>query len=95
LAPRPENLTPVHPVRLAAAAGAEPPDDSSAASADLMNMDPIEFEDLVAALFRAMGMEVMTTERTGDGGVDVRAMDPDPVRGGKLVIQVKRQCRLA
>jgi restriction system protein len=35
-------------------------------------------------------MEVMTTERTGDGGVDVRAMDPDPIRGGKLIIQVKR-----
>jgi restriction system protein len=53
-------------------------------------MDPIDFEDLVAALFKAMGMEVMTTERSGDGGVDVRAMDPDPIRGGKLVIQVKR-----
>jgi restriction system protein len=39
-------------------------------------MDPIDFEDLVAALFKAMGMEVMTTERSGDGGVDVRAMDP-------------------
>lgn len=37
-----------------------------------------------------MGYEVMTTERTGDGGVDVRAMDPDPIRGGKLIIQVKR-----
>jgi hypothetical protein len=43
----------------------------------------------VAALFKAMGMEVMTTTRTGDGGVDVQAMDPDPVRGGKLVIEVK------
>jgi hypothetical protein len=26
----------------------------------------------------------------GDGGVDVRAMDLDPIRGGKLVIQVRR-----
>ena len=50
----------------------------------------LDFEDLVAALFKAMGMEVMTTQRSGDGGVDVRAMDPDPIRGGKLVIQVKR-----
>ena len=90
LSPRPENLVPVHPVRLAGAKGAEPSSDASPADADLMNLDPIEFEDLVAALFQEMGMEVMTTERTGDGGVDVRAMDPDPIRGGKLVIQVKR-----
>ena len=32
----------------------------------------------------------MTTERSGDGGVAVRAMDLDPIRGGKLVIHVKR-----
>ncbi len=44
----------------------------------------------MAALFKEMGIEVMTTERSGDGGVDVRAMDPDPIRGGKLVIQVNR-----
>ena len=89
LSARPDGLAAVHPVRLAAAAGAEPSDDVGT-SADLMDMDPIEFEDLVATLFKAMGMEVMTTARTGDGGVDVQAMDPDPVRGGKLVIQVKR-----
>ncbi len=89
LSARPDNLAAVHPVRLATAAGAEPSDDVGA-GADLMDMDPIEFEDLVAALFKAMGMEVMTTARSGDGGVDVQAMDPDPVRGGKLVIQVKR-----
>jgi restriction system protein len=89
LSARPDNLAAVHPVQLATAAGAEPSDDSGA-SADLMDMDPVEFEDLVAALFQAMGMEVMTTARTGDGGVDVQAMDPDPVRGEKLVIQVKR-----
>jgi restriction system protein len=34
---------------------------------DLLAMDPIDFEDLVVALFKAMGMEVMTTERSGDG----------------------------
>jgi restriction system protein len=61
-----------------------------AARPELMNLDPIDFQDLVAALFQAMGMQAMTTGRTGDGGVDIRAMDPDPVRGGKLVIQVKR-----
>lgn len=90
LSPRPENFTPVHPVQLAAAAASEPSDDIGAGQSDLLTLDPIDFEDLVAALFKAMGMEVMTTERSGDGGVDVRAMDPDPIRGGKLVIQVKR-----
>jgi restriction system protein len=90
LSPRPEDLKPVHPVHLAAASASEPSDDIGAGQSDLLTLDPIDFEDLVAALFKAMGMEVMTTERSGDGGVDVRAMDPDPIRGGKLVIQVKR-----
>ncbi len=90
LSPRPENLAPVHPSQLAVATVSEPSDDSGAGLSDLLALDPIDFEDLVAALFKAMGMEVMTTERSGDGGVDVRAMDPDPIRGGKLVIQVKR-----
>jgi restriction system protein len=90
LSPRPEDLKPVYPVHLAAASASEPSDDIGAGQSDLLTLDPIDFEDLVAALFKAMGMEVMTTERSGDGGVDVRAMDPDPIRGGKLVIQVKR-----
>jgi restriction system protein len=93
LSPRPETLAavrPVRPIRLAAMASADLRDEADAVQASLLDLDPIEFEDLVAALFKAMGMEVMTTERSGDGGVDVRAMDPDPIRGGKLVIQVKR-----
>jgi restriction system protein len=90
LSPRPENLVPVHPFQLAGAPVSEPSDDVGTGLSDLLTLDPIDFEDLVATLFKAMGMEVMTTERSGDGGVDVRAMDPDPVRGGKLIIQVKR-----
>lgn len=92
LSARPEKPAPVHPARLAAAPSAEPADDSGAGpgSGSLLRMDPLDFEDLVAELFQAMGMEVMTTARSGDGGVDVRAMDPDPIRGGKIVVQVKR-----
>jgi restriction system protein len=90
LSARPDSLIPVHPARLATAAVSEPPDEVNAIQLNLMDLDPIDFEDLVAALFKAMGMEVMTTQQSGDGGVDVRAMDPDPIRGGKLVIQVKR-----
>lgn len=90
LSPRPESLVPVQPFRTANVPGSAPADDAPASGTNLMDLDPIDFEDLVAELFRAMGMEVMTTQRSGDGGVDVRAMDPDPIRGGKLVIQVKR-----
>ncbi|MEU9035984.1 restriction endonuclease [Streptomyces sp. NPDC048352] len=57
---------------------------------DLFQMDPIAFENLVAELFRAMGMEAVTTQRSGDGGVDVEALDPAPIRGGRIVVQVKR-----
>ena len=78
--PRPETLAPVRPGRLAAAPAADLHDEAGATQASLLDMDPIDFEDLVAALFKAMGMEVMTTEHSGDGGVDVRAMDPDPIR---------------
>ncbi|WP_200302160.1 restriction endonuclease [Streptomyces adelaidensis] len=57
---------------------------------DLLEMDPIAFEGLVAELFRAMGMQAVTTQRSNDGGVDVDALDPAPIRGGKIVVQVKR-----
>lgn len=57
---------------------------------DLFTMDPIAFEELIAELFRARGYRVATTARSGDEGVDVVAVDPDPVTGGKIVIQAKR-----
>ncbi|MFD7866298.1 restriction endonuclease [Streptomyces sp. NPDC059783] len=57
---------------------------------DLYAMDPLAFEALVAELFRAMGMQAVTTQRSNDGGVDVDALDPTPIRGGKIVVQVKR-----
>jgi restriction system protein len=53
-------------------------------------MDPVEFEGLVAELFRVRGMRAVTTQRSHDGGVDVDAVDPDPISGGKIVVQVKR-----
>ncbi|MCG6493769.1 restriction endonuclease [Kitasatospora sp. A2-31] len=53
-------------------------------------MDPIEFEELIAELFRLRGFRVMTTARSGDAGVDVVAEDLDPVTGGRIVIQAKR-----
>ncbi|MFE2015471.1 restriction endonuclease [Streptomyces sp. NPDC059491] len=57
---------------------------------DLLTMDPIAFEGLVAQLFRARGLQAVTTRRSNDGGVDVEALDPDPISGGSIVVQVKR-----
>ncbi len=57
---------------------------------DLFEMDPLEFEELVAELFRRRGLRTSTTARSGDEGVDVLAEDPDPITGGKIVIQAKR-----
>ncbi|GHI07762.1 restriction endonuclease [Streptomyces cellostaticus] len=90
LSSRPDQLVSVRPSRrpqdvanrVATRGGDEEP--------DLYEMDPIAFESLVADLFRAMGMQAVTTQRSNDGGVDVDALDPTPIRGGKIVVQVKR-----
>jgi restriction system protein len=53
-----------------------------------------EFEHLIRQLFEkefsAGGGEVKVTQASRDGGVDAIAFDPDPIRGGKIVIQAKR-----
>lgn len=53
-----------------------------------------EFEHLVCELFAKMfseqKAEVKVTRSTRDGGVDAVVFDPDPIRGGKFVIQAKR-----
>ncbi|MFB7470835.1 restriction endonuclease [Kitasatospora sp. NPDC056184] len=56
----------------------------------LLEMDPIEFEGLIARLMESMGMRVELTARSKDGGVDVRGIDTDPFRGGNVIVQVKR-----
>ncbi|MFD3809284.1 restriction endonuclease [Streptomyces sp. NPDC058619] len=94
LSARPDQLTAVRPGRrpeevgggVVSHGGGVGGDDEP----DLFAMDPIAFENLVAELFRAMGMEAVTTQRSGDGGVDVEALDPAPIRGGRIVVQVKR-----
>ena len=40
--------------------------------------------------FSAAGGEVKVTQASRDGGIDAVAFDPDPIRGGKIVIQAKR-----
>ena len=90
LSARPDQLTPVRPSRRPQDVGNRVVAHGSDEEPDLYDMDPVAFEDLVADLFRAMGMQAVTTQRSNDGGVDVDALDPTPIRGGKIVVQVKR-----
>ncbi|MHB9861738.1 restriction endonuclease [Streptomyces sp. YIM S03343] len=90
LSARPDQLAPVRPARSPRDVGNHVITHGDDGDPDLYEMDPIAFESLVAELFRAMGMEAVTTQRSNDGGVDVDAVDPTPIRGGKIVVQVKR-----
>ena len=53
-----------------------------------------DFEQLVREIFELEfaqnGSEVRVTQASRDGGVDAIVFDPDPLRGGKIVIQAKR-----
>jgi restriction system protein len=53
-----------------------------------------DFEHLIRELFEkefsTNGGEVKVTQASRDGGVDAIAYDPDPIRGGKIIIQAKR-----
>ena len=61
---------------------------------NLAAMDWQDFENLIRELFGKEfskgGGEVKITQASRDGGVDAIAFDPDPIRGGKVVIQAKR-----
>ena len=61
---------------------------------NLAAMDWEDFEHLVRELFdrefAAIGAEVKITRVSRDQGVDAIIFDPDPLRGGKIVIQAKR-----
>lgn len=63
-------------------------------STNLAAMDWEDFEHLIRELFekefQSNGGEVKVTQASRDGGVDAIAFDPDPIRGGKIVIQAKR-----
>jgi restriction system protein len=61
---------------------------------NLATMDWEDFEHLIREIFgkefSSGGGEVKVTQASRDGGVDAIAFDPDPIRGGKIVIQAKR-----
>jgi restriction system protein len=66
------------------------------ASTNLAAMDWEDFEHVVRELFakmfsaRSAGAEVHVTRASRDYGVDALVYDPDPIMGGKFVIQAKR-----
>jgi restriction system protein len=66
-------------------------------STDAQNLAMIDwqdFEHLVRQLFelefKSTGAEVRVTRSSRDRGVDAVIFDPDPIKGGKTVIQAKR-----
>lgn len=93
------NITPVAPIvqmnrqdkRFIEGYGVE---DTLDEGVNLAAMDWQDFENLIRELFEeefsAGGGEVKITQASRDGGVDAVAFDPDPIRGGKIVIQAKR-----
>lgn len=68
--------------------------DSMGSGANIAAIGWEEFEHLIRQLFEKEfstgGGEVKVTQASRDGGVDAVAFDPDPIRGGKIVIQAKR-----
>ncbi|MBR3764989.1 MAG: restriction endonuclease [Clostridia bacterium] len=63
-------------------------------SVNLAAMHWLDFENLIRELFEQEfsqnGGSVRITQASRDGGVDAVAFDPDPIRGGKIVVQAKR-----
>lgn len=61
---------------------------------NLAEMDWEDFEHLVRQIFEwefsNSESEVKVTQSSRDGGVDAIVFNPDPIRGGKIIIQAKR-----
>jgi hypothetical protein len=66
--------------------------------ANLAAMDAGDFEHLagevLALEYRHVGVSVRVTRASDDGGTDLVLFDPDPIRGGRIVVQVKRSASL-
>ena len=50
-----------------------------------------EFEGLVARMLSGMGLTIQERSTGADGGVDLVAHSPEPIKGGTSVVQCKRQ----
>jgi hypothetical protein len=64
------------------------------AGANIAAMNWRDFEQLVRQVFESEfaseAGEVRVTQASRDGGVDAIVFNPDPIRGGKIIIQAKR-----
>jgi hypothetical protein len=60
---------------------------------NLMDLGAAEFEALIANLFAKIGYQTALTGATGDRGVDILAVDRDPLSGGKVIIVAKKYGR--
>lgn len=56
----------------------------------LLSLRPDEFEYLIGALYEKMGYEVLVTQASRDGGIDIEARQNDPGGRGFVLIQCKR-----
>jgi hypothetical protein len=78
---QPREVAPFEPPGPAGPAESAPP---------LDQLDPLEFEAAVRDLLAAMGYEARLTQASHDGGVDIEAFNPQPIVGGRVVVQCKR-----
>ncbi len=66
---------------------------------NLAMIDWQDFEHLVRQVFESefstSGSEVKVTQASRDGGVDAIIYDPDPIKGGKIIVQAKRYVHTA
>ncbi|WP_051110217.1 restriction endonuclease [Saccharomonospora halophila] len=95
VSPHPEELVAVTPVMsfdMADPRVIEPVDVISEIDRrpNLVDLSAKEFEHFIQNLFTHMGFDTKVYKADGDGGVDCVAYDPDPITGGKFIIQAKR-----
>lgn len=97
-----EQVAPVRPIFILNKADHRIIEDKNVAEhmepeANLAAMPWDDFEHLVRQLFEwefgQHGVEVKVTRASRDRGVDAIMFDPDPLRGGKYVLQAKRYTR--
>lgn len=67
---------------------------TSAQGMNIAAMDWEDFEHLIREIFEkefhGRNADVKVTRASSDGGVDAIVFDPDPILGGKIIIQAKR-----
>ena len=102
IAPSLENISPIRPIFVLNREDkrfiqSKDLDVSLIPESNLAAMEWEDFEHLVAQLFEwefgKNGVEVKVTRASRDRGVDAVVFDPDPLRGGKYVLQAKRYTR--